>query len=321
MSQANPHTQTDILLNAGTNELEVLVFDLGSAWYGINVAKVREVVMPPETSRSPGCPEDIAGMFNIRGQLVPLVELSRHLGLPGRDGDTSEETSGGRVIICEFNGRQVGFLVDGVEQIRRMSWTAVRPAPEVGSGDIGMITGVIELGDQLVMMLDFESIADDVSAESKLHVSSVPNDLGVDRGAQKLVVAEDSKFMRDRLGAVLEASGYTDVRIFGDGLAAWKAIEASAEPLSAIVSDIEMPAMDGLHLCKRTKAHPVQKDTPVLLFSSLISSDNLKKGAEVGADYQVAKPQLADLVRMIDRLVLGMSVENPAEAAQPSSAS
>ena len=314
-----PIEQTDILLNAGTNELEVLVFELAEGLYGINVAKVREVIMPPETTRSPECPEGIIGMFNIRGQLVPLVDLCGHLDVRAAVTEDEVTDSEGRVIICEFNNMQVGFLVDGVEQIRRMSWTAVRPAPEVNDHNVGMITGVIELGERLVLMLDFESIADEVNAEDRLHVESVPNDLNVDRGSKRIVLAEDSKFMRDRIGAVMNASGYTDVQIYGDGQAAWNAIDSAEEPFDAIVSDIEMPAMDGLHLCKRVKGHAVQKDVPVLLFSSLISADNLKKGQEVGAEHQVSKPELSDVVRMVDRLILGVPLDDMGGQDEPAS--
>jgi two-component system chemotaxis response regulator CheV len=319
---------SEILLNAGTNELEVLVFRLGEGWYGINVAKVREVILPPTATRSPESPEGIVGMFNIRGSLVPMVDLSGHLGVRERLTLESVESFDGRVIICEFNNMQVGFLVDAVDQIRRMSWSTVRPAPEVGDENVGVITGVIDLEDRLVLMLDFESIADEVSVEEKLHVESVPNELGVDRESQRVILAEDSKFMRDRLRAVLTASGYVGVEIYGDGEAAWRAINGphpdgvEPEPIAAIVSDIEMPGMDGLHLCKLVKDNPIYRDVPVLLFSSLISKDNLKKGKQVGADHQVAKPELADVVTMIDRLIKGLPIEDtlggdaiPAKAA------
>jgi len=313
--------QTDILLNAGTNELEVLVFRLGEAgWYGINVAKVREVILPQAVTRSPESPEGIVGMFNIRGQLVPLVDLAGHLSVRERVAAGQTEGFEGRVIICEFNHMLIGFLVDAVDQIRRMSWSAVRPAPEVGDDHVGVITGVIEMGEHLVLMLDFESIADEVSVEDRLHVESVPNELGVDRASKRVILAEDSKFMRDRLRGILTASGYTDVEIYGDGQAAWSAIEArvaAGETLDAVVSDIEMPGMDGLHLCKRVKDTPALAGTPVMLFSSLISADNLKKGKQVGADHQVSKPELADVVRMIDRLVEGMDVAGASPLLKP----
>jgi len=311
--------QTDILLNAGTNELEGLVFRLGEAgWYGINVAKVREVILPQPVTRSPESPEGIVGMFNIRGQLVPLVDLAGHLGVRERLEVGKTEGFDGRVIICEFNAMLIGFLVDGVDQIRRMSWSVVRPAPEVGDENVGVITGVIEMGEHLVLMLDFESIADEVSVEDRLHVESVPNELGVDRASKRVILAEDSKFMRDRLRGILTASGYTDFEIYGDGQAAWAAIEAcvaAGEAIDAVVSDIEMPGMDGLHLCKRVKDTPALAGTPVMLFSSLISADNLKKGKQVGADHQVSKPELADVVRMIDRLLEGLDVEGAAGVA------
>ena len=322
MADRTPNTggHSDILLNAGTNELEVLVFRLGEGWYGINVAKVREVILPPAATRSPESPLGIVGMFNIRGQLVPMVDLSGHLGIRDRLTIQGMDEFAGRVIICEFNTMQIGFLVDAVDQIRRMSWSAVRPAPEVGDDNVGVITGVLDLEDRLVLMLDFESIADEVSVEEKLHIECVPNELGVDRESMRVVLAEDSKFMRDRLRAVLVASGYTALEIYGDGEAAWRAINGpfDGDPPrlpDAVVSDIEMPGMDGLHLCKQIKDSPALRGIPVMLFSSLISQDNLKKGRQVGADHQIAKPELADVVRMIDRLLKGLPVEDPAKPA------
>jgi len=317
---------SEILLSAGTNELEVLVFRLGEGWYGINVAKIREVILPPAATRSPESPEGIVGMFNIRGQLVPMVDLPGHLGVKPRLTVDDLASFDGRVIICEFNHMQIGFLVDGVDQIRRMSWSAVRPAPEVGDDNVGVITGVIDLEERLVLMLDFESIADEVSVEEKLHVECVPNELGVERETQRVILAEDSKFMRDRLRKVLTTSGYVGVEIYGDGEAAWRAINGphpegvTPEPIAAIVSDIEMPGMDGLHLCKLVKDSAEHRSIPVLLFSSLISKDNLKKGRQVGADHQVAKPELADVVTMIDRLIKRLPIEDtlggaPARAA------
>jgi two-component system chemotaxis response regulator CheV len=300
-----PAITGDILLDAGTNELEVLVFHVRGGSYGVNVAKVREVIKPLPMTATPHQHTSIIGMFNIRGNVLPVVDLAKHLGLAEKSDPAS-----GRVIITEFNGLRTGFLVDGVDQIHRMSWSKVRPAPEVGetgSGGVSSVTGVVELKDSLVLMLDFESVADAILVERRLHVDKVDNPTGVDRARKRVVLAEDSPFMRNLMREVFINSGYARLEVCSDGEQAWKLVSGATEvdPIHCIVSDIEMPRMDGLFLCKNIKQHAALRDVPVILFSSLISQDNLKKGQQVGADMQVAKPELAEMVRLVDRAVTG----------------
>jgi two-component system chemotaxis response regulator CheV len=304
--------QTEILLDAGTNELEVLVFRLGGGLFGVNVAKVREVIRFSSPAESPMRHLSVMGMINLRGSIVPLIDLGRHLGLG--EADVSDPSN--RVIVTEFNGIRSGYVVGGVEQIHRMAWTAVRPAPDVQSVDtsersappISTCTGVIELGGRLVLMLDFESVADAILMDDKLHLERVDNPDGVDRGSYRVILAEDSPFMRDLMRRVLTNSGYTGLEVFANGAEAWAAVESShaERPVHAVVSDIEMPQMDGLHLCSRIRGSRTGlASVPVVLFSSLISGDNLKKGEQVGASVQIPKPNLADMVLLVDRAVTG----------------
>ncbi len=350
----------DILLEAGTNELEVLVFRLGGVWLGVNVAKVREVIRPVKTIAAPHQHSSVIGMFNIRGSVLPVVDLARHLGIASvvserfelarlqRDSATSTNSAAsrtdsaldtatsagtalnksaatredeGRVIITEFNGARCGFLVDAVEQIHRMSWQKVRPAPDLsqvgsaGGGVVSTTTGIIELNNRLVQMVDFESVADSILLQEKLHIHTIDNPTGVDRASKRVILAEDSPFMRALMHRVFITSGYTGIEVFPDGQSAWEAIQASAratgtnaKPIDAVISDIEMPRMDGLHLCKRIKETPDLKDIPVVLFSSLISQDNLKKGQQVGATVQIPKPELEEMVRLVDKVVSGIAL-------------
>jgi two-component system chemotaxis response regulator CheV len=217
-----------------------------------------------------------------------------------------------------------GYVVDGVEQIYRMPWTSVRPAPDVHSIDtsrrdlpsVSSCTGVVEMNDRLVLMLDFESVADAILLDDKLHLDAVDNPDNIDRRSFRVVLAEDSPFMRDLLHRVLTNSGYTRAEVYANGAEAWQAISTThhADPIHAVVSDIEMPQMDGLHLCKRIRAHGGDiAGLPVVLFSSLISEDNRKKGAQVGATIQISKPNLAEVVTLVDRAVTGrLSAEQPA---------
>ncbi len=302
----------DILLDAGTNELEVLVFSLCGGWFGVNVAKVREVIRPVSTVATPHQHPSVVGMFNIRGHVVPVVDLAKHLGLASPE---SQRRSEGRVIITEFNSLRTGFLVDTVEQIHRMSWSRVKPAPDLSVGGslagapVGTTTGMIDMEDRLVQMIDFESVADAILVEKRLHIEKVENPNGVERERKRVIIAEDSPFMRQLLQDIFVASGYTKVEVYADGEQAWNAIQRTqGAPIDAIVSDIEMPRMDGLHLTKRIKSTPSLASTRVVLFSSLITPDNLKKGKQVGADAQVSKPELAEMVRLVDLVVSGKPI-------------
>jgi len=302
----------EILLDAGTNEVEVLVFVMGEGRYGVNVAKVREVIRPVRTVESPGQHPAVIGIINLRGVVIPVVDLAQHLSLKKQWGENGPE---GRVIITEFNGRRSGFMVDAVEQIHRMSWQKVRPAPDVGSnpevistGVASFTTGVIEINGNLVLMIDFESVADSVLLQDKLHVQSVPPTTGVDRANRRVILVEDSPFMRKRITEVFMNSGYSRLEVYADGQAAWEAISAGGSKIDAVISDIEMPRMDGLHLTRRIKQAEATKNVPVVLFSSLISEDNRKKGLQVGADVQIPKPELPEMVRMVDRVIAGERV-------------
>lgn len=323
-SFANPHDQ--ILLDAGTNELEVLIFQLAGGSFGVNVAKVREVIKPVNLHSSPEQHPSVLGMFNMRGHVMPVVDLAGHLRLRPM---IEPEQLAGQIIITEFNGFRTGFVVDSVEHIHRLSWKQVEPAPELDialhcnhgktTDDMGnrrhisSTTGTIKFDDRLVLMLDFESVADEILMERRLHIGPVELAANVNRPAQRVLLVEDSPFMRNLMSDVLRASGYEKLEVYSDGQAAWEAIDAIASDptqakINAIVSDIEMPRMDGLALTKRIKADQRLEGVPVMLFSSLISNDNRKKGEQVGADVQMPKPELAEIVRMIDRVCAGVPI-------------
>ncbi len=301
-------TPGDILLDAGTNELEVLVFRLGSGHYGVNVAKVREVIRGEKATEPPKMHPSVVGMINKRGTLIPLVNLAKHLGIETRPASIDER----RIIVTEFNGLTAGFVVDAVERIHRLNWNRVRPAPAFEDDSVEIsystCTGIIDLDGHLVLMIDFESIADAIRMEDRLHVGHVENALGVDRASVRVALAEDSAFMREVLTNVFRASGYAKVSIYADGAAAWEGIRAAAargEAPDIVVSDIEMPGVDGLHLTKLIKGDARLAGVPVILFSSLITDENRKKGAQVGADMQIPKPELANIVKLVDRFIHG----------------
>jgi len=306
-SQANNANtnQSEILLESGTNELEILVFGLGTGSYGVNVAKVREVILPVKVSSSPDQPKSVMGMFNLRNRVMPLVNLHDFLDI--EPANTNPTTY--KVIVTEFNGNEAAFQVESVEQIYRISWSNIRPLPEMQGGNRIAVTGITEINDRLVMMLDFESVFDHINATDSLHIDHVDNELGIDRGSYRIILAEDSSFIRKLIKDLLVCSGYTQVEAFNNGQEAWDALQMTAgnseTGFDLIVSDIEMPAMDGLALTRNIRGHTQLKDLPVILFSSLITEDTRHKGEQVGANDQIAKPQMSELVKMVDHWVTG----------------
>ncbi|MEO0964893.1 MAG: chemotaxis protein [Planctomycetota bacterium] len=296
--------RNDILLESGTNELEVLVFGIAGQRFGVNVAKVREVILNTKTTASPGQPEAVRGMLNLRGVIHPLVDLARALELSS-DADEAAK----RIIVTEFNGQKAAFLVDRVEQIHRLSWTQIEAVPEIDGPQHPAVTGLTKIDNGLVLMLDFESISDKIAMQNQLHIGAVPNPHGVDRGAKRVLLAEDSRFIAELMHRVLVQSGYTQAELHFDGQSAWdrlKAIADAGEPLpDLVVSDIEMPRLDGLALTRQIKEHAAMGSIPVVLFSSLITDDTRHKGRQVGADEQMSKPQLTEVVELIDRYMLG----------------
>ncbi len=302
----------DILLEAGTNEFEVLVFRLGDRGFGVNVAKVREVLQPLPVIDVPHKHPSVIGLIHVRGTTLTLIDLNQHLrSVPRQKSDGAE----GTIIITEFNAVRIGFLVDEVERIHRLSWTKLLPIPTLKFADsdglkIGCTTGALDIDGRLILMVDFESVADAILMQEKLKIRSVENQLGVDRPSKRVIIAEDSPFMRNQLGRIMRTSGYSKVELYSNGQAAWEAISSGeGAPIDAIVSDIEMPRMDGLHLTKLIKESSQFKEIPVVLFSSLISKDNANKGMQVGATVQIPKPDLPEMVQLVDRIVSGEAVD------------
>ncbi|MEM9110698.1 MAG: chemotaxis protein [Planctomycetota bacterium] len=299
--------QSDILLESGTNELEVLVFNLAGQSYGVNVAKVREVILPVKTTASPDQPDTVMGMFNLRGKVLPLVDLHDYFNLGPADESLAKTQ---RIIVTEFNGQMGAFLVDAVDHIHRMSWKEMREVPSIHEAESHVaVTGVTEINGKLILMLDFESIVDQIAMNDQLHIKHVENSLGIDRGSKRVFLAEDSILIGRLMLELLHNSGYTQAKLFRNGGLAWGAlseIKKNGEPLpELLISDIEMPQMDGFALTRNIKEDTVLNSIPVILFSSLITPDTLHKGQQVGALKQMNKPQLRGLVELIDNYFNG----------------
>ncbi len=305
----------EILLESGTNELEVLVFDVADYTFGINVAKVREVLLTTTITGLPRAHSSIRGVFKLRDNVIPCVSLLDHLGI-----ESTRENSESNMILSDFNQQQTAFLVDDVERIHRLSWENILAVPDLDALAQTPITALARCGDRLIVMLDFEKILDDVT-EQYFRTDTIENPLGLPRENLRILLAEDSPTVREAIGSALRNSGYTQLSFFNNGDEAWQWISQRlsetgnvADICDLVISDIEMPQVDGFHLTKRIKEHPELKQLPVLLYSSIVTPDNHKKGLAVGADAQVSKPELGEVVRLADELISTAKREHRAAA-------
>ena len=303
---------TGILLEAGTNELELLVFEVTGQLFAVNVAKVREARTLEHATFLPLFPDSVEGMVRVRDTVVPAVDLHKYLWGSVQAGTRTGE----KLLLLEFNNQLIAFRVAAVDRVHRVSWKEILPLPP-GTGQDVPVTGLVLLDGKIVVLLDFESIGVKLGISGSLQVSehlataSIPAEIPC-----RLVFADDSALIRRMMHDTLERAGYQDVHIFADGQEAWDYVaelarhhtpESIRESVAAIITDIEMPRMDGLSLTKQVRQHPVLKDVPVILFSSLVSRDNEKKGRQVGATAQISKPKWEDLsstlVEVLDQVV------------------
>ncbi len=294
---------TNILLESGTNELEILEFTLGDNHYGINVAKIREILQYQPVTPVPNANPSVEGIFMPRDVMITVINLKRCLGLP----DTDEK---GLFIITNFNKLNVAFHVDQVIGIHRVSWEAIiKPDSTINGEDDSVSTGVIKMDDKLVLILDFESIVAGISPETGLRVNDIDAMQERARCDSPILIAEDSPLLSKLLTDCLKKAGYTHLIVTTNGKEAWdKLCELKkegnvADSVDCIITDIEMPQMDGHRLTKLVKSDDAMKSIPLIIFSSLVNEEMKRKGEQLGADAQLTKPELGQLVEAIDKLI------------------
>lgn len=298
--------QTKILLESGTNELEIMEFTVGGELFGINIAKIREIMRAQETKKMPNSHNFVEGIFKQRGEVITVIDLAKCLNI-----ERSENKSHDIFILTHFNKLNFAFRVESVVGIDRVSWEDIKkPDKVIYSGEDSVATAIAEYKDRLITILDFEKIIADISPETSITLDRL-DELG-DRveSQKKILVAEDSMMLSNLIIGFLHKSGYKNTVKFNNGKEAWNYLTEAKESglpisnyVSCIVSDIEMPLMDGHRLTKLIKTDDELKHIPVILFSSLISDELRIKGKEVGADEQITKPEIVELVNIIDRLI------------------
>jgi two-component system chemotaxis response regulator CheV len=307
----------EILTETGTNELEVIEFILESKdrhgklkqqSYGINVVKVREIIRMPKLTKLPNLPPNVYGVFNIRGSIIPALDLQK--ALYGVENTNPER----KMIIAEFNNIKIGFIVVDVARIYRFSWNDIlspQGLEDFESADQSTsIIGFVNVDGKQMLMLDVEKIVADISPASA--VGSTNKVYNFDKQL-KIFTVDDSETIRKMIHGKLQKIGF-DITDFKDGSDAWERMQEIArlareegrkvsEFVDLIITDVEMPKMDGYTLTKNIKMTEELKDLPVIIFSSIITKDILHKGISVGATKQLSKPQLGDLIEIINELV------------------
>ena len=295
---------TKILLENGTNELEVLEFLLDGNAYGINVAKVKEIISYQKVTPVPNAHPSIEGIFMPRETMITAIDLKNCL----QRGVSDEK---GLFIITNFNKLDIAFHVDNVVGIHRVSWKdIIKPDSTVSTSEEGIATGIIKINDKLIIILDFEKIVSDINPETGLKITEI-DELGErKRSDVPILIAEDSVLLNKLIVESLRKAGYMNLIHTKNGQEAYDIIQdckkngSLKEHVQCIITDIEMPLMDGHRLTKLVKDDDETKDIPVIIFSSLVNEEMKRKGEALGADAQLSKPEIGNLVRVIDSFVL-----------------
>lgn len=295
--------ETNILLENGTNELEVLEFTLGNNHYGINVAKIREILVYQEITPVPNSHPYVEGIFMPRDEMITVIDLRLALGM-------SRSENKGLFIITNFNKLNIAFHVDAVVGIHRVSWAEIiKPDATVNAKDHGVSTGIIKMDNKLIVILDFEKIVTDISPETGLKVSDITALGERARNESPIMIAEDSPLLSRLITDCLKKSGYTNLNVNMNGKEAWDKLVAYKgagtlkDKVHCVITDIEMPEMDGHRLTKLIKTDEEMKEIPVIIFSSLVNEEMKRKGEALGADAQLTKPEIGHLVEAIDKLI------------------
>lgn len=298
--------KSGIILESGTNEIGILEFTVAGQIYGINVAKVREIMMYCPINSMQRSHPYVEGVFKPRDILMTVINLPKYLNLP-----ESENKEKDIFIITDFNNMRVAFHVNSVVGIDRMSWENItKPDKAIYGGTDGMATGIADYNGRLITILDFEKIVADICPESTINVENINGLEDRERVNYPILIVEDSMLLSKLIVDSLHKAGYINVTKIGNGKEAWdylcdlKKRNEVDDNVSCIITDIEMPQMDGHRLTKLIKEDDELKKLPVIIFSSLINEEMKIKGEKLGADEQISKPEIANLVSVIDKLII-----------------
>ena len=294
-----------------TSVLELMEFTMGGDSFGINVAKVTEIMryakITPMTLSHP-C---IDGVFKPRGKIITVINLPRYMAIA-----ENEDPSSDMFMLTNFDNVNAAFHVHTVEGMHRIGWSDVeKPSSIVYGNNDSVITGTTKIGSKIITIIDFEKVLYDINPDTGLQISEVEK-MGVrDHSTKPVVVVEDSVFLKRMLIQALEVAGYLNISSFDNGEEAWEYLIkcrstslANITPIekqvSIIITDIEMPRMDGHHLTKLVKNDDILSKVPVVVFSSLIDEAQKQNGERLGVSAHLSKPQIGKLVSTLDEYIL-----------------
>ncbi len=309
------------ILETGSNELEIIEFrmyeDLGNGkiyeWIlGVNVAKVKEVILRPQNIiKSPGMPKEVEGMAKIRDEIVPIVNLAEWMNI-------NEASEGKYVIVMEFLREIIGVIVHDAKRIRRIKWTDISKAPpSIYERLGGKVIGVVEIENkELLLLLDFEGILDELGMIKIFGIEEVDEEIShhEEKESFNALILDDSPVARRIIRNILEKDGH---KVFeaSSGLEGIDFLnnvlkEAKEEGkditdyIQIIISDIEMPGMDGLTFTKKIKEHPEFSKIPVIINTSLSDKATVDKAAFVNADAHLVKFDAPDLLKLVHKYAI-----------------
>lgn len=304
----NKTPKNSILLETGTNEIEIMQFTINGNLYGINVAKVKEIIMSDKVKPVPHVHPAVEGIFKPRDILITVIDLAYFV-----TNEVQEHNEKDLFIITHFNNLHVAFRVHTVVGISRLSWKDIMKPDKTVAGDGDSITtGIAQCGGELVTILDFEKIVAEIAPETSIQLSEIEHMGARERNLKPIVLAEDSVLLAKIIKEALVKAGYVNIEKFSNGQEAWNYLsrisketeeEDIRDKVSLIITDIEMPEMDGHRLTKLIKTNDKLKKVPVVIFSSLITPEMQIKGKAVGADEQLSKPEIGHLVEVMDQLL------------------
>ena len=297
--------QTEILLESGTNEIEIMQFIIYGELYGINVAKVTEIMMSDKVKPVPHVHPSVEGIFKPRDILLTVVDLPFFFFCK-----PTEKNARDLFLVTNFNKMHIAFRVHNVVGISRISWTDIqKPDNTLNQGEESVATGIAQCGSDLVTILDFEKIVTEIAPETGIQQSEIDKLGERNRSDRPIILAEDSILLTKMIEQSLIKAGYGNLKKFNNGQEAWnflKSVQNDPEldkKVGLIITDIEMPKMDGHRLTKLVKENEKLKHIPLIIFSSLINQEMEIKGKQLGADEQLSKPEIGHLVEVMDHLL------------------
>jgi two-component system, chemotaxis family, chemotaxis protein CheV len=290
----------NILLESGTGELEILEFVINDKHYAINIIKVKEVINATNLTKLPDSHPAIAGLTLYRDKIITLIDLKYVLEKQHKNEIQA------KIILCEFNKIEVAFSIDTIVGVHRIKWEKITKPDDISVNSL--VIGNIILNNKILLLLDFEKIVTDISPSTGISADKIVDITYKDRSNVKLVLADDSPLIRKLLKDTLSKAGFNNLIIFDDGKQVLDYLlnlvevkkDKFIKDVQVLITDIEMPQMDGHTLTRKIKEHSILRKLPVILFSSLITSDLKHKGESVGADAQLSKPEIGELVTCID---------------------